>query len=109
MGALRRRPGQVVEEEEKEGRRAEREEGKKEADTQSGAIHRWMVYVGPGLTQEGRLALTQPRHLPLLWRALLSLSLSLDPQLPPSQLEELAAIPGPAILFVQGICLGRDH
>lgn len=65
-------PGQVVKEEEKEGRRAEREE----ADTQSGAIHKWMVYVGPGLTQEGRLTLTQPRHLPLL-RGLYFLSLSL--------------------------------
>lgn len=57
MGALRRRPGQVMKGEvaEEEGRLGG---GKRKADTRSGAIHRWTVDVGLGLTGEGRLTLT---------------------------------------------------
>ena len=55
-------------------RRAGGEEGKGEADTRSGAMHRWAVYVGPNLTLEGRLTLTQPPHLLFLLGTSRSLS-----------------------------------
>ena len=55
------------------GRRRGGQEGRREPDSQSRAVHRWAAYLGPSLTPEGRLPLTQPHHLLLLLRTSLSL------------------------------------
>ena len=55
------------------GRRRGGQEGRREPDSRSCAVHRWAAYFGPSLTPEGRLTLTQPHHLLLLLRTSLSL------------------------------------
>ena len=72
MGALRRGPGQVVEEEEEEEEEGRRGGGSQTRDL---VLFTGGQYLGPSLTPEGRLTLTQPHHLLLL----LGLHFSLDP------------------------------
>jgi len=77
------------------GGRRRGQEGRREPDSRSRAVHTWAVYLGPSLTPEGRLTLTQPHHLSLL----LQTSLSLWTLQGPFTTEAIHPYPRPSSVF----------